>query len=113
MVRYISLLKNFMLNTSSLTTLLLSLALALTLEGFAFAQGNSRQRVRAVNANQYPGADLGAKINAADRALGSAPGEITVAGGGTISTQVIISSDHTLRLLPGTYVTRTTLPPIL
>ena len=100
-----------MLNTSRLTAMLLALALAF--EGFVFAQGTSRQRVRVVNANQYPGADIGAKINAADRALGSAPGEITVSGGGTISTQVIISSDHTLRLLPGTYVTRTTAPPIL
>jgi hypothetical protein len=36
-----------------------------------------------------------------------------VRGGGTISTQVIISSDHVLRLLPGTYVTKTSAIPIL
>jgi hypothetical protein len=33
---------------------------------------------RAVVANQFPGADLGAKINAADTALGASPGIIHV-----------------------------------
>ena len=66
-----------------------------------------------VSANDFPGSDLGAKINAADKALGTSPGEITVKGGGTISTQVIISSDHVLRFMPGTYVTKTTNIPIL
>jgi len=68
---------------------------------------------RTVSANQFPGQDLGAKINAADKALGTAPGEIVVSGGGTISTQVIISSDHVLRFRAGTYATRTTNIPIL
>jgi hypothetical protein len=68
---------------------------------------------RVVSANSFPGNDLGAKINAADKALGAAPGEITVKGGGTISTQVIISSDHVLHFLPGTYVTKTSDIPIL
>ncbi len=95
-----------MLKLSGLTAILLSLLLT------ASAQ-TARQRARVVNANQYPGADLGAKINAADRALGASAGEITVSGGGVISTQVIISSDHTLRLLPGTYTTRTQPIPIL
>jgi hypothetical protein len=54
-------------------------------------------------ANNFPGADLGAKINAADKDLGTATGEILVRDGGTISTQVIISSGHTLRFGPGTY----------
>lgn len=54
-------------------------------------------------ANNFAGADLGAKINAADKDLGAAVGEILVRNGGTISTQVVISSGHTLRFSPGTY----------
>lgn len=54
-------------------------------------------------ANNYPGNDLGAKINAADKDLGASPGEILVRGGGLISTQVVISSGHTLRFAAGTY----------
>jgi parallel beta-helix repeat protein len=54
-------------------------------------------------ANSFPGADLGAKINAADKDLGSMPGEILVRDGGTISTQVIINPGHTLRFGLGTY----------
>ncbi|HEY8224446.1 MAG TPA: right-handed parallel beta-helix repeat-containing protein [Pyrinomonadaceae bacterium] len=73
----------------------------------------SAQRGRAVVANDYPGPDLGAKINAADRALGTQPGEIVVRSGGAISTQVIVSSDHVLRLSRGTYVTKTRDIPIL
>jgi hypothetical protein len=73
----------------------------------------STQQGRVVNANSFPGQDLGAKINAADKALGAARGEIVVKGGGTISTQVIISPDHVLRFLPGTYVTKTRDIPIL
>lgn len=72
-----------------------------------------RQTGRVVDANNYPGADLGAKINAADKALGTQTGEIVVRNGGTISTQVIISSNHRLRLYPGTYVTKTNNTPIL
>jgi hypothetical protein len=68
---------------------------------------------RTVEANSFPGADLGAKINAADRALGSAPGEIVARGGGRISTQIIINGGHTLRLMQGTYAPVTTEIPIL
>jgi parallel beta helix pectate lyase-like protein len=64
-------------------------------------------------ANNYPGQDIGAKINAADKALGQKPGDIVVKGGGTISTQVVISSDHVLRLMPGTYAATTPNIPIL
>ncbi len=67
---------------------------------------------RKVLAKNFPGADVGAKINAADKALGAGPGEIEVTGGGTISTQVIVSSDHVLRLI-GTYATKTANAPIL
>ncbi|HUS09849.1 MAG TPA: right-handed parallel beta-helix repeat-containing protein [Pyrinomonadaceae bacterium] len=74
---------------------------------------NGQQRGRVVNANDYPGRDIGAKINAADKALGAQPGEIVIKGGGTIATQVIISSDHVLRVMPGTYAATTPNIPIL
>ncbi|HEV2826291.1 MAG TPA: right-handed parallel beta-helix repeat-containing protein [Pyrinomonadaceae bacterium] len=54
-------------------------------------------------ANSFPGADLGAKINAADKDLGATVGEILVQNGGIISTQVTINPGHTLRFGPGTY----------
>ncbi len=55
-------------------------------------------------ANNFAGADLGAKINNADAACGENVGcEIQVYGGGTISTQVIIGSYHTLKLFEGMY----------
>ena len=88
-------------------------AMIATVAGFVFAVSLQRQQTRVLSANDFPGADLGAKINAADKALGVKPGEIVVKGGGTISTQVIISSDHVLRFLPGTYVTKTSAIPIL
>lgn len=66
-----------------------------------------------VEAERFPGADLGAKINAADQSLGSAPGEIVVRPGGRITTQVVVSSGHTLRFMPGTYPTATAGAPIL
>lgn len=72
-----------------------------------------RLPARTVSANQFPGADVGAKINAADKALGATPGEIVVSGGGTIATQVIVSPGHVLRFQAGTYSTRTTNIPIL
>jgi len=62
---------------------------------------------RRVVANSFPGADLGAKINAADASLGASPGEIVVNGGGTILTQVVINSGHTLRFSAGTFVLQT------
>jgi hypothetical protein len=75
--------------------------------------GSAQREQRRVFAESYPGADLGAKINAADRALGNQPGEIVVRNSGTISTQVILSSDHVLRLSSGTYVAKTNNTPIL
>ena len=81
--------------------------------GAAIFVSAQRRQGRTVNANDFPGQDLGAKINAADRSLGAGSGEIVVKGGGKIATQVIISSDHVLRLLPGTYATNTTAIPIL
>ncbi len=98
-------------------SLLLGISLMSVAPGSVFARTGlfqqKRQPARKVSANQFPGQDLGAKINAADKALGTTPGEILVQGGGTISTQVIISSDHVLRFQAGTYATRTTNAPIL
>ena len=87
----------------------------LSTTGNAFAQTVPRQpgRGRSVSANEFPGADLGAKINAAGKSLGNAPGEIVVKGGGTISTQVIISSGHVLNFQKGTYAPKTKNIPIL
>lgn len=60
-------------------------------------------QTKTVDAEKFPGADLGAKINAADRALGASPGEIRVTAGGAVSTQVVVSQGHTLRLVSGRY----------
>ena len=68
---------------------------------------------RVVEASSFQGADLGARINAADRALGSAAGEIVARGGGRITTQIIISANHTLRLMRGTYAPTTQEIPVL
>ncbi|HKB66971.1 MAG TPA: right-handed parallel beta-helix repeat-containing protein [Pyrinomonadaceae bacterium] len=87
-----------------------ALCVIATLAVAAFAQ---QSQGRVVTANSFPGQDLGAKINAADQSLGTARGEIVVKGGGIIATQVTISPDHVLRLLPGTYVPRTAAVPIL
>jgi hypothetical protein len=94
----------------------LFLLLTLLLLAVSTSDVNARQGqtgARAVEANGFPGSDLGAKINAADRALGGAAGEIVARDGGRISTQVVISSGHTLRLMPGTYATVTAEIPIL
>jgi hypothetical protein len=68
---------------------------------------------RVVEASSFQGADLGARINAADRSLGSTPGEIVARGGGRITTQIIISAGHTLRLMRGTYAPSTQEIPVL
>lgn len=93
--------------------LILGGGMILAITAFVFVVSAQRRQGRIVSANDFPGQDLGAKINAADKALGTQPGEIVVKGGGTISTQVIISSDHLLRFSAGTYVTRTSNTPIL
>ena len=57
-------------------------------------------------ANDCPGATLGMKVNAADAVLGSNPGEISLYGGGAFgdeTSRIMISSNHTLRVFPGTY----------
>ncbi|HEX5707777.1 MAG TPA: right-handed parallel beta-helix repeat-containing protein [Pyrinomonadaceae bacterium] len=90
-----------------------SLVLMTTLTACLAPSDEAAAQGRRVEANRFPGADLGAKINAADQSLGSAPGEIIVRPGGRISTQVVVSSGHTLRFTAGTYPTTTALAPIL
>ncbi|HEX8282044.1 MAG TPA: right-handed parallel beta-helix repeat-containing protein [Pyrinomonadaceae bacterium] len=97
--------------------------LCLALAACASAQTRQRQTAggtrqttgggSTVEADRFPGADLGAKINAADRALGSAPGTVVARGGGRITTPVVVSERHTLRLMAGTYAPTTTDIPVL
>ena len=68
---------------------------------------------RVVEASGFQGADIGARINAADRSLGGAPGEIVARGGGRITTQIVVSAGHTLRLMRGTYAPTTQGAPVL
>jgi hypothetical protein len=90
----------------------LSLCSSFVLDGSA--QTRQRQAgARTVYADRFPGSDLGAQRNAADRSLGGGAGEIVVRGGGRISTQIIISEAHTLRLQAGTYAPVTAEIPIL
>jgi parallel beta-helix repeat protein len=94
-------------------TIFLTLVAALLLSGGVMATSSTASQTRGRQnsrvANDFPGADLGAKINAADRDLGALRGEILVKGGGTISTQVILSPGHTLRFTAGTYRLETVL----
>ncbi len=53
--------------------------------------------------SQMRGNDVGAKINACDAKLGSGKGTIRLTGGGTIATPVVISPNHTLQVVSGTY----------
>lgn len=59
---------------------------------------------RIVFAKKYSGADLGAKINAADADLGRDAGTIMVTGGGTITSRVTINDNHHLHFSLGTYI---------
>jgi hypothetical protein len=52
---------------------------------------------------QMRGNDVGAKINACDAKLGAGKGTIRLTGGGTIATPVVISPNHTLQVVSGTY----------
>src|SRR5207249_7498584 len=91
------------------STLLLLICVPATI-----AASQTRQRqARVLKAEQFPGTDLGMKVNAADKALGTSTGEIAVNGGGRIATQIVVSAGHTLRFTKGTYVTSTSLAPIL
>jgi hypothetical protein len=68
------------------------------------AEGLSPIRIHSVRyADQFPGGDCGAKINAADADLASSPGEIWVNNNCGLAwiTPVSISSGHVLRFIQG------------
>jgi hypothetical protein len=99
--------------TGLLFSLLFLFSLACT-SGDARLQTRTRQAGgRVVEASSFPGSDLGARINAADRSLGSSPGEIVARGGGRITTQIVVNAGHTLRLMRGTYAPSTQEVPVL
>ncbi len=60
---------------------------------------------RTVNAASYPGADLGAKLNAADAALGGGAGTVLVTSQGNVTTPVQLHPGHGLRLQAPTHWT--------
>lgn len=65
-------------------------------------------------AGRQPGSDIGAKVNACDRILGQGTGEIVLSGGGTISTQILVSQGHTLKLVgKGVYPSRVEGPAVV
>jgi parallel beta helix pectate lyase-like protein len=65
-------------------------------------------------ARKQPGSDVGAKVNACDKTLGKAAGDIVLAGGGTISTQILLSPGHTLKLVgKGVYPSRVEGPAVV
>ncbi len=105
-------LNNYLKNCGLVMRLVLVVSLTSILFAFVTAQSTAQKR-RTVVANEYPGADIGAKINAAGRALGNAAGDIVIRGGGTIRTQVVVSPGHVLRFSPGTYFSETSDIPIL
>jgi Periplasmic copper-binding protein (NosD) len=60
--------------------------------------------MKVVIADYYPGADIGAKINAASTALIGSPATICTLGGNyTIATPIVIESGHSLNLMDGIY----------
>jgi len=74
----------------------------------------SSQGSGACEARRQPGADIGAKVNACDRILGQGTGEIILTGGGTISTQILLSPGHTLKLIgKGVYPSRVEGPAVV
>lgn len=103
-----------MSRTTGLLFSFFSAAVLLSVPFACPAQTRPKQTtVRTANAERFPGADLGARINAADSSLGNLAGEIVARDGGTISTQIVVSPGHTLRLMPGTYAPVTAQAPIL
>lgn len=92
----------------SLFTMLLASAAAAVLVSPTAHKAQTRTRVQPAAGStclpaQMKGNDMGVKINACDAKLGSHKGEIILSGGGTISTPVVISPNHTLRVSSGIY----------
>jgi len=75
---------------------------------------STSQASRTCEVRRQPGADVGAKVNACDRMLGPGAGEIILTGGGTISTQILLSPGHTLKLVGrGVYPSRVEGPAVV
>ncbi len=75
---------------------------------------SASQTSRTCDARRQPGADVGAKVNACDRMLGQGTGEIILTGGGTISTQILVTPGHTLKLVgKGVYSSRVEGPAVV
>ncbi len=98
------------MSTTRIWILVLSIFSVPIFAASVYAQG-ARQRI--VNANSFPGVDIGAKINAAGKSLGAGPGEIQISGGGRFDTQAVISPGHTLRLKGGVYKSTVPGPSVL
>lgn len=88
----------FTMALASVAAAVLGFPAAQKVQTGARPQASTRCLVTAMNGN-----DVGARINACDARLGVNRGEIVLNGGGTISTPVIISSNHTLRVSGGIY----------
>lgn len=115
------------LTLAAFVTLAAAAALAHAVEGVAARAGAalSQTRPRAattgqtrppggfVRAEDFPGADVGAKINAAGNAYAGKDIEIRVSSGGNIATQVDLRPGHELHVLGGTYTASTPGPPFL
>lgn len=75
--------------------------------GIYVDDGSGWRRVTDIEAELATGADLGAKINAIDTALGTSPGTIHVASessGSTISTAIVLTNAHNLTFGAGRWV---------
>ena len=76
-------------------------------------QTTSSAGVRRVNAHEFPGDDIGTKINNAAKSLSGAPGEIILSSGGLFKVTAIIPAGCTLLLKGGVYKSVTPGPLIL
>ena len=100
---------SFCMNTRSvslwtiLTALIVSLVCGLTIAQKVQPKGAPVSATGTCLASQMRGNDVGAKINACDARLGTGKGTIRLTGGGTIVTPVVISPNHTLQIVSGTY----------
>ncbi len=65
--------------------LILGVVMISIITGFVLTISAQKRQGRQVSANDFPGDDLGAKINAADKALGPKPGEIVVKVGALLA----------------------------
>lgn len=90
------------------------LGLAAGDDGAVVVSPTGDSRTCNVGSLNMPGADIGAKVNECDKRLGTNPGTINLSGGGEITTQIVISPNHTLYISgEGEYRAKTAGPVIL